>query len=115
MYRVDPKIWVKVAVMQFEVSSAATRWALSVDRQLKRVCWTEFSAMLIDRFGQDQQELLIRQLFHIKQTGTVAEYVAKFTELIDQLIAYGHSTDQLYYITHFIDGLRDDIRSTVLV
>ncbi|XP_072151238.1 uncharacterized protein [Setaria viridis] len=115
MYRVDPKIWVKVAVMQFEVSSAAARWALSVDRQLKRVPWTEFSVMLIDRFGRDQQELLIRPLFHIKQTGTVAEYVAKFTELIDQLIAYGHSTDQLYYITRFIDGLRDDIRSTVLV
>jgi hypothetical protein len=45
----------------------------------------------------------------------VAEYVAQFSELLDQLIAYGHSTDPLYYTTRFVDGLRDDIHSTVLV
>jgi hypothetical protein len=53
MYRVEPSMWVKVADMQFEVSSAAARWALSVDRQLKRVGWVEFCAMLMDRFGRD--------------------------------------------------------------
>lgn len=114
MYRVDPSIWVKVAVMQFQVSSSVARWALSVDKQLKRVSWPKFCAMLIDRFGRDQ-EFLIRQLIHIKQTGSVADNVAKFTELIDQLIVYDHCTDPLYYITRFIDGLRDDIRATVLV
>jgi hypothetical protein len=67
--------------------------------------------MLVDRFGRDQQELLIRKLFHIKQKG----YVAEFAELVDQLVSYGHSTDQLYYVTTFIEGLHDDIRPTVLV
>lgn len=115
MYDVDTSIWVKVVVMQFQVSSSAARWALSVDRQLKRVGWGEFGAMLIDRFGRDQQELLIRQLFHIRQTSSVAEYISRFNELVDQLIAYGHTTDPLYYSTRFVDGLRDDIRSVVLV
>jgi hypothetical protein len=108
-------MWVKVADMQFEVSSAAARWALSVDRQLKRVGWVEFGAMIMDRFGRDQQELLIRQLFHIKQTSSVSEYIGRFSELVDQLIAYGHTTDPLYYSSRFVDGLRDDIRAMVLV
>ena len=52
---------------------------------------------------------------HIRQTSTVSEYVERFTELVDQLIAYGHSTDPMYYTIRFIDGLRDEIRSTVPV
>ena len=39
----------------------------------------------------------------------------RFTELVDQLIAYGHSTDPMYYTIRFIDGLRDEIHSTVPV
>ena len=52
---------------------------------------------------------------HIRQTSPVSEYVERFTELVDQLIAYGHSTDPMYYTIRFIDGLRDEIRSTVPV
>ena len=69
--------------------------------------------MVLDRFGQDQYELLIRQLFHIRQTGNVQEYADRFTGLVDQLIAYGKTTDPLFYAMCFVDGLRDDIRAAV--
>ena len=58
---------------------------------------------------------MIRQLYHIRQTSTVADYVERFSELVDQLIAYEHSTDPMYYTIRFIDGLHDNIRSIVLV
>ena len=58
---------------------------------------------------------MIRQLYHIRQTSTVADYVERFSELVDQLIAYEHSTDPMYYTIRFMDGLRDNIRSIVLV
>lgn len=45
----------------------------------------------------------------------MSEYVDSFTELVEQLSAYTTSRDHLYYATRFIDGLRDDIRPTVLV
>lgn len=69
--------------------------------------------MLLERFGRDQQELLIRQLFHIAQTATVQEYITQFCDLVDQLVAYGHTTEPIYYTMRFIDGLRSDIRSAV--
>ena len=51
----------------------------------------------MERFGKDQHALLIRQLFHIYQVGSVQEYIDKYTGLVEQLIAYGHNTDPLYY------------------
>jgi hypothetical protein len=35
----------------------------------------EFCSMIHDRFDHDQHEALIRQLFHIRETGFVAKYV----------------------------------------
>ena len=34
---------------------------------------------------------------------------------MDQLIAYEHTTDPMYYTIRFMDGLRDDIRSSIQV
>lgn len=67
----------------------------------------------MNHFGKDQHELLIRQLFHIHQTGVVQEYVTRFSTLIDQLQAYGCNIDPIYYAMRFVNGLRADIRSDV--
>jgi hypothetical protein len=96
-------------------TGSAARWLQSVEPQLPNITWPEFGCMIKDRFGCDQHELLIRQLFHIKQTTTVATYVEQFSQLVDQLKAYSTISDPLYYIMRFIDGLRDEIKSVVLV
>jgi hypothetical protein len=87
----------------------------SIENKAKYITWDVFCKLVHDRFGRDQHEILVRQLFHIKQTGSVADYVEEFAELVDQLSAYTSTTDPLYYTLTFIDGLRDDIKSIVLV
>jgi hypothetical protein len=69
--------------------------------------------MVHDRFGCDQHEALISQLFHIRQLRSVAEYVEKFFTLGDQLAAYEADANLLYYAMHFVDGLHDDIKSMI--
>ncbi|KAK3149541.1 hypothetical protein QOZ80_3AG0218760 [Eleusine coracana subsp. coracana] len=71
--------------------------------------------MIQDRFGRDHHEALIRKLFHIKQNGTVTDYVDQFSELVDQLAVYESYTDPLYYTMRFINGLRADIKTTIMV
>uniref|UniRef100_A0A0A9AK53 Retrotransposon gag domain-containing protein n=1 Tax=Arundo donax TaxID=35708 RepID=A0A0A9AK53_ARUDO len=71
--------------------------------------------MIHDRFGRNQHELLIHQLFHIRMSGSVKEYIDQFTALVDQLEAYTSSIDPLYYTMRFIDGLKDVIKAIVLV
>ncbi|CAD6232454.1 unnamed protein product [Miscanthus lutarioriparius] len=93
--------------------STAARWLQSIERNLPHD-WQTFCRMIHQRFSCDQHELLIRQLYHIKQLTTVQDYIERFTTLVEQLSAYANP-DPLYYTTRFIDGLRHDIRSIVMV
>lgn len=52
--------------------------------------------------------------FDIRQTSSVSEYVDQFTSLVDQLTAYASHLDPVYYTQRFIDGLRDEFKSTIL-
>ena len=96
-------------------SAAASNWLQSVDSKMRDCSWTEFCQLLLDRFGRDEHELLLRCLFNIRQTTTVSDYIDKFAKLVDQLTAYGSTSDLVCYTTKFVDGLRDDIRSAVLI
>jgi len=69
--------------------------------------------MLHDRFGCDQRDKLVHQMFHISQTSTVTDYVDHFSSLFDQLKAYQPNPNMHYFTTHFVDGLQDDIRMVV--
>jgi hypothetical protein len=71
--------------------------------------------LIHERFGHDQHAALIWQLFHIRQTRTVNEYVIQFSELVDQLMSYESDANPLYYAMHFVDGLKQDIRSMVMI
>jgi hypothetical protein len=77
--------------------------------------WEEFCVLVHERFGRDQHESLIHQLFHIRQSGSVVEYVEHFSSLVDQLSAYEASTNPLYYAMRFVDELRDEIKSMVMI
>jgi len=111
MCSLDSSIWIPLAAMH--MNGPAARWFQSVEDKLRSAEWSDFSKFLLDRFGRKQKELLIRQLFHIRQSGSVADYVSQFSELLDQLVAYGHVTEPIYYAMRFLDGLRSDIKSAV--
>jgi len=111
MCALDPAVWIPCASMH--MNAAAARWFQSAESKLRTASWSDFSKLLLDRFGREQKELLIRQLFHIRQSGSVADYVSQFSELLDQLTAYGHVTEPVYYAMRFMDGLCSDIRAAV--
>lgn len=113
MYATEITVWVRVASMHFE--GVAGCWFQSIEPQVSSWSWQQFCQAVHDRFGREQHELVIRKLFHIRQTSSVQDYVDRFCELIDVLVTYEHTTDPLYYTMKFIDGLRDDIKSVILV
>jgi hypothetical protein len=43
----------------------------SVEQRVKTVQWKDFCQSVLDRFGKDQYDLFIRQLFQIRQSGFV--------------------------------------------
>jgi hypothetical protein len=97
------------------LSPSVACWFQSVERQYTAVSWPLFCNLLHGRFGRDQHQSLLRQLFHIKQTAALSEYIDRFSTLVDQLSAYEHVSDPMYFTTRFVEGLRADIRVVVLI
>jgi hypothetical protein len=99
--------------MNFVNSSIATRWLQSLDPRVKSLPWKDFCQLVLDRFGKAQYEALVRQMFNIRQSLTVQDYIDRFAGLIDQLVAYGRPTDPVFFAMQFVDGLRGDIRNAM--
>jgi hypothetical protein len=113
LYRVESIVWVQAATMHFH--GPAKRWLSSVEDQFENISWPDFCSQLLLHFARDEHELLLRRLFQLRQTGPINEYIDQFVALVDDLKAYAKHPDPLYYTQRFIDGLRDEIKSVLLV
>jgi hypothetical protein len=58
MYSVEEYMWVRVAGSQ--MADAAELWLQSVEDSVRTTSWSTFCRMVLERFGKDQHELLIR-------------------------------------------------------
>jgi hypothetical protein len=76
MYSVEPEAWVKIATMHLTPSVAC--WFQSLERQYHHISWPLFCTLLHGRYSRDQHQSLLRQLFRIRQTGLVSEYIEIF-------------------------------------
>ena len=66
---------IRIRVAGHYCKDPAARWLQSVERRVATMEWQDFCSLLLDRFGRDEHDVLIRQLLHIRQTSTVAEYI----------------------------------------
>lgn len=64
---------------------------------------------------RNHQQVLLRRLFHIAQTSTIADYVQRFSDLVDQLAAYDSQPEPVHYLTRFLDGLFPAVRVLVAI
>lgn len=76
MYGVDPTVWVRVATMY--CSGLAATWVQSIENHVRQGSWPLFCRILLERFGRDQHEMLIRHLFRIRQESNVQDYMDRF-------------------------------------
>jgi hypothetical protein len=63
LYSIEQPIWITVATMHFLPSSDAARWKQSMEDQLPFMTWPSFRKLLLERFGWDEHEILVRKLF----------------------------------------------------
>lgn len=113
IYVVPPEMWVKLATMYFVGS--ADFWLQAIEPSLVGCSWKDFCSAVCGRFEKEQLNALIRQFFHIKQLGNVAEYVEQFDALVHQLLAPDSNLQPAFITSRFIDGLREDIKAIVTV
>lgn len=85
------------------------------DRRAPNISWDEFYNLQQTRFARNQHEQLIRGLLHIAQTTTVEDYVERFVELYDHLIACEIVPDPPHHVTRFLDGLKPAVKVQVAI
>jgi hypothetical protein len=54
MYEVDTVMWIRVATMHFEGRAAS--WLQSLRRRVRGFSWSEFCALMHERFKREQHE-----------------------------------------------------------
>lgn len=112
-YSVARGMWIRMAIMNFV--GTATFWLQSVENRLGEMSWEEFCGCLNARFGRDQHSMLIRQFYHIHQTNSVSEYVEQFDVLLHQLLAHEGQLTPAMITARFLDGLKEEVRSVVVI
>lgn len=70
---------------------------------------------VVNRFERDQHQHVIKHFFHVRQTGSVAEYVELFDEIVHQLLAHDPNFNPTAITSRFVDCLKKDIKAVVLV
>ena len=96
-------------------SGSASIWLQSIQKRLAELDWESFTALLCTRFGRDRHQMLIHQFYTVRQTTTVADYIEQFESSINNLSSYSDIIHPFYFLTRFVEGLRNDIRVVVLV
>ncbi|XBI02503.1 hypothetical protein VPH35_131034 [Triticum aestivum] len=75
--------------------------------------WATFTAAVQAEFGQDEFDALLHRLHHLKQSGSVTDYRLTFESIMYHLIALDPSLNNKFFVSQFIIGLRDDVRTSV--
>ncbi|XP_071680601.1 uncharacterized protein [Lolium perenne] len=113
LFAVDPSYRVEYATMHF--SGNAALWLQSVEHKLASLTWDQWCELLSKHFDRGQYQLLYRQCFRLRQTGTVVAYIEKFDSLMHHMLAYKPDLDPTFFTTRFIEGLSSDIRRVVMI
>lgn len=93
----------------------AMLWLENAQIDLDNLGWSSFCSLVDEQFGLNEFNVLLRQLFHVRQTESVADYTNRFTETMHCLLAHSTTWDPALFHSRYVDGLKDEIRVVVTV
>jgi hypothetical protein len=111
VYGIRPAMKTRYAALNFQ-GSAAT-WLQTVERRGRVTDWDHLCRLVFAQYDRDQYPNQLKQLENLKQTGTVAEYYAQFEKLVHGILLYNPAYDEVYFVTRFLVGLKDEIRTPI--
>ena len=77
------------------------------------VTWEQFITVVEAKFSVDDHRSFMSAIIALKQKGTMAEYCGEFQELMFKLCSHNPYYDETMFVSHFLRGLKQDIRTAV--
>ena len=75
--------------------------------------WEEFAQILCRRFGSREDS--VEEFNKLNQDKSVDDYIERFEELRSLMSALNPSLAESYYVSSFINGLKEDIKSMLKI
>ena len=91
----------------------AALWLQTVQLKGRFQSWEAMHTAVCAHFDKDQYPLHMKQLENMKQTGSVADYEAKFDQLAHSILMCNPAYDDVYFVTNFLGGLKEEIRAPI--
>jgi hypothetical protein len=113
VYEVSPRLWIRYSPMH--LTGSAALWYQTVQSTLLAMNWDDFCATVCAKFDRDEHNHLLRHFFHIRQTHFVHEYIEQFCDLVHQLLAHDPTVATATITNRFVDGLKKEIKSVVMM
>lgn len=93
----------RLQIVGFHMIKEARGWIRGLKRNKMLTTWSRFKIDLMERFGDSPFEDKLEELSRLQQTTTVAEYMARFEVLMNEI---DQSEEAL--ISYFVGGLKQD-------
>uniref|UniRef100_A0ACD5XYT6 Uncharacterized protein n=1 Tax=Avena sativa TaxID=4498 RepID=A0ACD5XYT6_AVESA len=111
MYSIPRHQWLPVASLYF--FGHAALWWQAYKRCHAVMNWEVLCAAIVEEFGQDEYDIQISKLHHLRQTSTVLEYWIAFETIMYQLISPDPSLNTKFFVSQFVIGLKDELRTAM--
>jgi len=111
VYAVHPSLKTRFAVLNFQ--GPAATWLQTVQRHGRILEWEMLCDLVMAKFDKNQYQILLKQFEALRQKSSVGEYHAEFERLAHGILLYNNNYDDTYFVTRFVSGLKEEIRSVI--
>ena len=111
IYNVPERLWVSSAIMHLEGNAA--KWYQAYKQTHTKISWLTFCLAVEHQFGANDYRNALTELIDLKQSGIVEDYTTKFEQLQFDITIHSCHYDDLFFTSHYVSGLKDEIRAVV--
>ncbi|KAJ4783151.1 polyprotein [Rhynchospora pubera] len=111
LYQIPHELKTRMAVLSF--NGEASAWYRHFRLGMDNPPWEIFVEEVFARFTENAAQELVGEFKRIHQFGRVCEYIRNFDNLRGKLMYERPYLPNEFYVSSFIEGLREDIKSMV--
>jgi hypothetical protein len=111
IFHIPQWLWTTAASLHMEENS--TNWLQVYKMQHVLADWNTFVAAVERKFGAFDYRKAIQELLYVKQEGSVEDYTRDFAAIQYQVSIFNAGFNEIFFTSHFINGLKEEIKVVV--
>ena len=77
--------------------------------------WVDLCIAIEAKFGRDLYQNSMQDILSMQQTSDVKEYHDRFQSAMHKVLVHNHSLDDVFFVSKFLQGLKHDVKSALVL